>query len=1277
MKIKTGRKAGEQGQEGRFIPGPIQDQIKAAAAADIVDLCRAYLPSDYIEQKPRRGSVTFARKKEGRTYTATVSGKYAGWVKDWRGKNLDAVALVREYAGARDYLDALHLLAARYGIDTGTDSTEAERAELVRAAEKRAEEAKAKRTAKTAQTAKQAAAEEARHKAYAARYWGQCVAITPDSPADLYLTKTRGIRRPVEGWPAGAMRFHAGDCALVVGLADYAGTVRTAQRIFLTLDGGKKPGAGKLLLKGDRAGLLFKLPSRVAGAQAYAGQHPDPIAACEGPETALTVWAVTGLETWASIGAGASIEAPHGHLILHCRDDDAEGSPAFNAADRAADGWLKARNAVVTVWPWPSRKQDKTDLNDLLLAEGEGAVRRAVMGPLNARLAAIAACNPIHPPVADARKIVAGHAADWFAGGWKAERTKLLTVGTGIGKTRAAIREAVTAYRDAKDSGRADGRPLVLSFPDHKLTAEKLADVEQEAERQSTSLVAKVWKGRKQNAVEAQGDEPAVPMCRNLDEVQIILDSGQSASEWLCNAKDGCPFREGCPYMAQTESKGVDVWVIPHATLFQSKPSAIGRPLFLVIDEPHLASNAIISGERSRAVSSVSLPNQDADYGGNSTARMADPVRRHISMMHTALEGAGRDMEAGECRPMHRQHLERMFSHTDLPAILSDLGRVQAALKPAHRDDLAERAPLLKQLAVGASLLKEADRVLTDTTIQATPRITLIQGEGKDLRFRLSGKRDIGRGWLEPVPVPQEDAPEGADERTPVLLLDATPNTRLLQDLFPDLAMGAHVQASTPHARFTFMTGAAWGLKAQKDAVEKHQKQAAEGRTNSSDRGQTIEGIRFTLWRHWLASGRRPLLAVMGKALHEYLAELDAERTGFLPPGCELAHFGATRGLNRWETVATILVFGRNLPPVIAMQDQAEALLGRTVEHVVPAIHGGSKTPTSRPDQESRTRILPDGREVTVARYTHPDETVRAFLETAVDGETIQAIGRGRAVNRRADNPLVVFVYADTYPDALPLDDVQAVTVPAPWERMAVTDAMNSQGASQMLMPVLTSGADAARAYPHIWDKETKAKEAFRGEGISVGFPYKSIIIRKTHLNQNGDFCGKNGSNPPLFFLDLLASNEGYIVRYKPDGRGQGWRFAWVPDEWRDGFREWIAKALGLPADAVAVELVDCDPPEPPDPPPARAPLPLPPSADDAPAQIQASTAAPWTMPDKAQKQALRKAWRCGAISRESADFMTREAWLTGHEEWAEADVMQPGLAWLMEQGPHHKREFV
>lgn len=157
-----------------------------------------------------------------------------------------------------------------------------------------------------------------------------------------------------------------------------------------------------------------------------------------------------------------------------------------------------------------------------------------------------------------------------------------------------------------------------------------------------------------------------------------------------------------------------------------------------------------------------------------------------------------------------------------------------------------------------------------------------------------------------------------------------------------------------------------------------------------------------------------------------------------------------------------------------------------------------------------------------------------------------------------------------------------------------------------------------------------------------------------------------NSGNLPLFILDLLVSNQGYVLRYKPEGRGQSWRFAWVPEEWRDGFREWIAKALGLPADAVAVELVDCDPPEPPDPPPARAPLPLPPSVDDAPAQVQISTAAPWTMPDKAQKQALRKAWRCGAISRESADFMAREAWITGHEEWAEADVMQPGLSWVL-----------
>lgn len=1264
MTTKTGRKTGVHGVSGRFIPAPIQEQIKAAAASDIVELCRSYLPSDYIAQSPKRGSVTFARKKSGRTYTATFSGKFAGWVKDWRGGNLDAAQLVQEYGGAKDYIEALHLLAARYGIDTGTDRTDAEREYLAQEATKRAEEAKAKRTAKTAQTAKQAAAEEANHKAYAARYWGQCVAIAPDSPADLYLTKTRGIRRPVEGWPASAMRFHAGDCALVVGLADYAGTIRTAQRIFLTTDGGKKPGTKKLLLKGERAGLFFKLPSRVTVAQTCTGQHSNPLAVCEGPEDALTIWAATGLETWASIGAGANIEAPPGRLILHCRDNDAEGSPAFKTAEQTAGKWLKGRHAVVTVWA-KGATQHK-DANALLLAEGEGAVRRAVMGPLNARYAAIAACNPLAPDVAESRKRVGEYAAQWFAGGWVNERVKLLPVGTGIGKTQATIREALASYRAAKEAGQAEGRPLVLSFPDHKLTAEKLAEVQAHAKAQGINLVVRIWKGRNQNAVEAQVNGLAVPMCRNLDAVAAVQAANLSATQYLCKAKkDGCPFSEGCPYVAQM-GQAADVWLVTHSILNVPKPSAIGLPMFLIMDEPTLAGAITGLEGKPRSVSSISLPTTRQEGADDYTHKafwdwhtMAE-VENSASRIRTMLEQAGRGIAPGEKRPLSRSDIERHFNKEGIEVGIAGLNTAISWLAP-RPSQLEGRTAILQALGRAASIMRELKRLLEDETLEETPRLVLSMDEENVLRYRLTGCRDINALWLASA---NDEDPES---RIPVLLLDATPNMPLIRHFFPRVIVTENIQAATPHARFTFMAGAAWGLTAQKGAIEKHQKQEAEGRTNSSDRGQTIEGIRFTLWRHWLASGRKPLLSVMGKALHEYLEELNAKHPGFLPPGCELAHFGATRGLNRWETVATILVLGRNLPPVLAMQDQAEALLGRTVEHVVPAIHAGGKTPTSRPDKETRIRTLPDGREVEITHYTHPDETTRAFLQAAMDGETIQAIGRGRAVNRGADNPLAVFVYADTYPDALPLDDVQAVTVPAPWERMAVTDAMNSQGASQMLMPVLTSAADAARAYPHIWDKEAKAKEAFRGEGISVGFSYKSIIIRKTHLNQNEEFDGENGRNPPLFLRDLLASNEGYVLRYKPEGRGQGWRFAWVPDEWRDGFHTWIAKALGLPADAVAVELVDCDPPEPPAPPPARAPLPQKhPSVCEEPAQIQDCTEAPWPMPSKDQQEAWRRAWRCGAISREGTDRMAREAWITGHEEWAEADIMQPGLSWVL-----------
>jgi len=1159
--IKAGRQVRSEKQRTDYIPEAIQEEIKTRASSKIIDLCRKLLPSEYIEQRPLRGSVTFARTKEGRTYTANVSGRYAGKVKDWRGENMDAVSLVREYGGARSYTEALQILADWCGIDTGINSTEEDREELAEKAREANKTREAKKAKEAEKSAKKTQAEEAKKKGYAAHYWNASQPVMPGSIADRYLTEVRGIARPSQGWPTDTIRFHSGDCALVAGISDDKGKVLTAQRIFLTPDGkralethedGTVTKKQKKVLSGNRTGLRFRLPARTTTQQQE--NQRRIIAICEGPETALSIWTATGFETWATIGVSSRVYPPPGSLVIYCRDNESEGTQAYKAANNAAEQWTSSGCAVVTVWPWGEystrENQLKTDLNDALLAHGPEYVRRIVTTPINKLFAEITLHNPVYQQVSTSRKKMADQMEQWFAGGWVDSRETLISVDAGTGKTAGAIQAALKTFIET----RIPGRPLVFSFPDHRLAEEKRAEIERAASEIGATLNIKVFKGREQ--IEANG----IAMCENIEQAKEVQAAGMSASEYLCNAKNGnCPYRFDCPYVKQMQTSA-DIWLITHASLMINKPKNIGLPQFLIIDEPTLKNGLTGIEGKPRLISGIALPTRRTQGADQETIYAfkgwdMGEVESLANTVRTMLEKQAEGIEQNETRYLSKALASEYFGHVNLDVAIEQTNQALRRLKP-DLQQIKKRTDILRALGRTAALLQEIKRLLNDKDLTESPRVILTTGKENELLYRLTGRKEISKLWLAPS---ENEANESTNNRTPILMLDATANLPLIKSFFPDIKIMDAIRAATPHARITLMQGQQWGFMAQKNAVKTHK----EGKTERGD-GQTIEGMRITLWRHWLRSGGKTTLAIMGKSLREYLEELNTEKPGFLPPGCDLAHFGATRGLNKWEEVGTILVFGRMLIPHDKLQMQAEAMTGK---------------PVMRQNEQAKitkTRILPDGRSITLNEYSHPDETVNAFLKASVDGETIQAIGRGRAVNRKANNPLNVYIYADTFPDGLPLDDVQQSSAITPWERMALNEAMNSGGESKNLMPVLTAPGDAAKAFPSIWGSQSAGVEAFKCKNISGGNLYNNIYIGLPPSN----IIGPEGVNQNPIISGLIASCGGYIVRYKPAGKGQQWRFAWVPEEWRDGFHNWIAQALSVAPDAVSLEWVEYDLPE-------------------------------------------------------------------------------------------------
>ncbi len=202
----------------------------------------------------------------------------------------------------------------------------------------------------------------------ARRLWGEARPINL-TLGEKYLVETRKIPRPAGGWPSNVFRYHDSKRALIVAATTADGTVQGVQRIFLTRDAQNlrnRDGQKIKLSLGTLTGAWARLPGDPAG----------PLLLAEGPETGLSVWAATGAETRLSIGPIIRHEPPIGRPVVVCRDDDAADEPL----NKALAAWRGTGADVTVATPWPERRRDKTDFNDVIQAGGAEAVRARIPG---------------------------------------------------------------------------------------------------------------------------------------------------------------------------------------------------------------------------------------------------------------------------------------------------------------------------------------------------------------------------------------------------------------------------------------------------------------------------------------------------------------------------------------------------------------------------------------------------------------------------------------------------------------------------------------------------------------------------------------------------------------------------------------------------------------------------------------------------------------------------------------------------------------------------------
>jgi putative DNA primase/helicase len=285
----------------------------------------------------------------------------------------------------------------------------------------------------------------------------------------------------------------------------------------------------------------------------------------------------------------------------------------------------------------------------------------------------------------------------------------------------------------------------------------------------------------------------------------------------------------------------------------------------------------------------------------------------------------------------------------------------------------------------------------------------------------------------------------------PSLVMDATMSPEIVAVFFPTAEIAPRIGAPMPHARVTQIVDRAMTADMLIPIGD------SDEHPNPTRRANVERLRRFISFR---ATNFHPgrVLVVCQQGLEAALL------SGPLPDTVEIAHFNAITGLNAWKDVTAVIVIGRSEPAVRDVERIAKVLFGAPVQEIEPDDEGHVRYPRTR-----RGIRMRDGRGIAVDGPEHPDPRVEAVRRAICEGELIQAIGRGRGVNRTAANPLEI----DILTNVCLWIEVDKVTT---WKEIQpdVIDVMWATGA------IPGSYGDMADAYPDLFPSRDAAKMAIR-----------------------------------------------------------------------------------------------------------------------------------------------------------------------------------------------------
>lgn len=662
---------------------------------------------------------------------------------------------------------------------------------------------------------------------------------------------------------------------------------------------------------------------------------------------------------------------------------------------------------------------------------------------------------------------------------------KLISVTTGIGKSLAIRNSSIEIIKHLRHDRKT--HCVIIAVPRYDLAEEYQRKFKDEHDVLQHGIKIQILRGREQNNPK-QIDEK---MCLRINDVKEIQRLSLRVTENLCYRKSmdedpiKCPYFNDCGYIEQQIE--ADIYIIVHENLFYPPIKIIKEVAVVFIDETPLLKglwgiNApLVEIPVDRLRKSDTVPN---DLFRLDQAMLMDIRHRLISCLDTHENESlsyGKLIETGLTADLLKaaQTIEwsRKVDASNLkinPQMSSEC--LWKALRLAKENaDVRKLILLYEALEYFLSQCENSSESCGTVELIVRDNIRIL---------RISGKRSIHKKW-----------------QVPTLIADATSDMILLQSIWPNIIAAPKHRVKEPHVEYYQVVDRSFANKAiappnKKEEMRLHEKQHQSILSN-------VKKLRAALVKASLPYSHGKVLAVMPK---ETKAAILTQ--GPLPSWLNLAHHGAVAGLDKYGNVDAVFVIGRPLPRCNVTSRIAAALTG-----ISPACDHYAQT--------TGQIIVEDG-VIEVICFTHPDPIAELVRRQITEASLLQAIGRGRGVNRGSDSPLIVHIWTD-----IPLSDL-CVVKPILWDdiKANIEDEMLASGAW------LSNAEDARRAHP----KLIKSAVALRKERErqSATFAYKDILYSKCHGLLQVSYrraLERSGASFAVFIKDLIPDARSWLER--------------------------------------------------------------------------------------------------------------------------------------------------